>query len=210
MKKAPMNTSPDAYAERLRDRYAPLVRRHGPSHRAVDWGSVHSQEARFRVLLEAGGATNARLLDIGCGVGHLVDHLQQHAFAGSYVGLDLVPEMVGLAAQRHPQWKFYEGSIEAAPVAFVADYVVGSGLFTFADQHQLEETVKAMFRHTKRVVAFNTLSIWGDQPARDEFCADPGEVVAFCRTLTRRVVLRHDYLPHDFTVYLYREEAPPR
>ena len=33
----------------------------------------------------------------------------------------------------------------------------------------------------------------------------PLHVLAFCRTLTSRVTLRHDYLEHDFTVYLYRD-----
>jgi trans-aconitate methyltransferase len=157
--------------------------------------------------MEAGGMAKARVLDVGCGVGHLIDHLASHAFEGSYLGLDLVPEMIAAAARRHPSWHFHEGSIAAAPADYAADYVVGSGLFTFADQQQLEETVEAMFRRTAHVVAFNTLSTWGDQPAANEFCADPARVVEFCRTLTRRVVLRHDYLPHDFTVYLYREEA---
>jgi hypothetical protein len=38
-----------------------------------------------------------------------------------------------------------------------------------------------------------------------EFYADPVEIVRFCRSLTPWVVLRHDYLAHDFTVYLYRD-----
>jgi SAM-dependent methyltransferase len=201
-------TLPD-YARRLREHYAPLVREHGATHRAVDWGSARSQEARFRVLLEAGGAMTARVLDVGCGVGHLVDHLKSGGFSGRYLGLDLVPEMVTAAVARHPHWEFRGGSIADSPVEFSSDYIVASGLFTFTDQTQLEQCVTGMFQRTSRVVAFNTLSAWGDEPAPGEFCADPLRVVEFCRTLTRRVVLRHDYLPHDFTVYLYREEAAP-
>jgi len=199
-------TLPD-YTTRLRKHYAPLVREHGSTHRAVDWGSARSQEARFRVLLEAGGAATARLLDVGCGVGHLVDHLEGNGFSGRYLGMDLVPEMVATAAARHSEWEFREGSIADAPTEFAADYIVASGLFTFTDQTQLKQCVAEMFRRTTRVVAFNTLSAWGDEPAAGEFCADPLHVLEFCRTLTRRVVLRLDYMRHDFTVYLYREEV---
>jgi hypothetical protein len=203
-----MKTS-SAYRNRLRRHYAPLVARHGGDHRAVDWGSARSQEARFRVLLEGGDFSTSRLLDVGCGVGHLVDHLKRRRFKGEYLGLDLVPEMISAARTRHPGWSFREESDLANAAGFRPDYVVGSGLFTFTDQRQLERTVAAMFALTRRTVAFNTLSAWASQPEADEFHADPAVVLEFCRTLTSRVVLRHDYLPHDFTVYLHREEASP-
>ena len=192
----------------MRRHYGPLVAQHGATHAAVDWGSARGQEARFRVLLEAGDVETARVLDLGCGVGHLVDALKARKFCGDYCGLDLVPEMVGTAKARHDGWNFREGSLDAVPARFRPDYVVGSGLFNVASQRRLEETVAAMFATTRRVVAFNSLSNWGDRGQRGEFRADPAKVFAFCRRLTRRVVLRHDYLPHDFTVYLYREEPP--
>jgi SAM-dependent methyltransferase len=197
-----------AYATRLRRHYGPLVRKHGASHRAVNWGSAQGQETRFRVLLEPLNLAGARLLDVGCGVGHLVDQLKARGFAGEYLGVDLVPEMVAAARVRHPGWAFSEARLPEAAADFAPDYVVGSGLFNLADARTLEETVAAMFQATRRAVAFNSLSRWGDRPARGEFRADPAKVLNFCRKLTRRVVLRHDYLPHDFTVYLYREDAP--
>ncbi len=197
------------YAARLRRHYAPLVAQHGATHAAVDWGSARGQEARFRVLLEAGDVESARVLDVGCGVGHLVDTLKALKFRGDYCGVDLVSEMVRTAKARHDGWNFREGSLDAVPARFRADYVVGSGLFTFANRQMLEETVAAMFARTRRVVAFNTLSIWGDRGSVGEFRADPAKTLAFCRRLTRHVVLRHDYLPHDFTVYLQREKPTP-
>lgn len=194
------------YATRLRRHYGPLVREHGASHRAVDWGSERGQETRFRVLLEPVNLLDGRVLDVGCGVGHLVDCLKNRRFAGEYLGLDLVPEMVATAQLRHRGWAFREGRVPEALENFEPDYVIGSGLFNLANQRTLEETVAAMFSVAGRVVAFNSLSSWGPNPVRGEFRADPARVMEFCRKLTRRVVLRHDYLPHDFTVYLYREE----
>jgi SAM-dependent methyltransferase len=196
-----------AYATRLRRHYGPLVRAHGATHRAVDWGSERGQETRFRMLLEPINLLEGRLLDVGCGVGHLVDHLKTRRFGGEYLGLDLVPEMVMAAQGRHRGWNFREGRVPDDALAFEADYVIGSGLFNLANQKTLEDTVAGMFRVARRMVAFNSLSAWGDNPVRGEFRADPVKVVEFCRKLTRRVVLRHDYLPHDFTVYLYREDA---
>ncbi|CDN13322.1 hypothetical protein RintRC_4207 [Richelia intracellularis] len=54
-------------------------------------------------------------------------------------------------------------------------------------------------------MAFNSLSSWGTQKESGEFYADPLATVKFCRTLTPWVILRHDYMQHDFTIYMYRE-----
>jgi len=61
-----------------------------------------------------------------------------------------------------------------------------------------------MFSLATSAVAFNTLSTWAQDQEAGEFYADPLKVVEFCRTLTPWVVMRHDYHPRDFTVYLYK------
>ncbi len=195
------------YRVRLRQHYAPLVARHGGSFRAVDWGSEAGQQKRFRVLLESCDFRAARVLDVGCGVGSLVEHLQQAGFTGRYRGIDLVPEMVAAAARLHPDWDFREDNLLDCARDFAPDLVVASGLFTFGDEAELKATVRDLFAATRRVVAFNTLSAWAPRTESGEYYADPTEVLRFCRELTSRVVLRHDYMPHDFTVYLYREDV---
>lgn len=198
-------TSP--YEERLRRHYAPLVERHGGTYQSVDWGSARGQELRFRVLLEGGDFASSRVLDVGCGVGHLVDYLERRGFGGRYLGVDMVPEMVATARRRHPGWDFVEGTASPDISDFKPNYVVASGLFTFATPKRVEQTIASMFSLTSRVLAFNTLSTWGDTKVPGEFHADPLRLLEYCRALTRRVVLRHDYMPHDFTMYLYRDDA---
>ena len=39
----------------------------------VGWGSVDSQEKRFRVLMEIGDLDNNSILDVGCGLGAFFD-----------------------------------------------------------------------------------------------------------------------------------------
>jgi hypothetical protein len=60
------------------------------------------------------------------------------------------------------------------------------------------------FRVCKKGVAFNSLSVWAENKEEGEFYADPLNTLGFCSRLIKKVVVRHDYLPNDFTVYLYK------
>ena len=195
----------ERHQQRMREHYLPLLREHGPTFRAVDWGSPQGQAQRFRVLLEIGDCQHASILDVGCGVGHLVEQLVTRQFQGRYLGIDTLAEMVASARERYPEWRFEEGDILASDAPWTADYVVGSGLFTFSDLDLMKKTVTAMFAACTKGVALNALSAWADRKEPGEFQADPLATLEFCRTLTPWVTLRHDYMPQDFTVYLYRD-----
>ena len=92
------------------------------------------------------------------------------------------------------------------PDQFRADYVMASGIFHLGDTQFMQRVLSVMSASCERGVAFNSLSTWDEVNKKlGYFSADPEETVAFCRTLTPFIMLRHDYLPHDFTMFLYRE-----
>jgi len=116
--------------------------------------------------------------------------------------------MVDKARERFPKVQFRVCDLlnYSQPVS-ARDYVLSSGIFTHTGSFAfgfLEAMVCRMFDLSKRALAFNCLSGWADEKERGEFHADPVKVVSFCRRLTPWVVLRHDYHPRDFTVYLYK------
>lgn len=193
------------YTKRIRTHYLPLIQQYGATFQAVDWGSRQGQTNRFRVLLEVGNIEDATILDVGCGVGHLVEHLSLLNFQGKYLGIDILPEMIDCAREAYPTYLFQAGSILESGNNWTADYVLASGLFTFGDRELMEKTIQAMFESCSKAVAFNSLSSWAQNKESGEFYADPLATVQFCRTLTPWVVLHHDYMPHDFTIYVYRE-----
>lgn len=66
---------------------------------ACGW-SRESQQERFRILVDAlNPKPGERLLDYGCGTGHLTDHLPADV---EYVGFDWAPGMVSRAGRDHP------------------------------------------------------------------------------------------------------------
>jgi SAM-dependent methyltransferase len=79
-------------------------------YRAGKWELMRGLDelARYAVIAafarrlaagEAGAAAGARLLDVGCGEGLLVDHLRPHGYR-RYLGIDLSPAAVAQAASR--------------------------------------------------------------------------------------------------------------
>lgn len=199
--------------DRLRDYYLLRLQQHGATAEGVGWGSMDGQRLRFKALLACVRHFErpVTLLDVGCGYGALWRALP-YAHDIRYTGIDALPEMIQAARARwneearfphQPPPMFIPGDVRSR--AFQADFVFASGIFALSDEAEMREVITAMWRSCRIATAFNVLSLWGKRPEATEFHADPVEVLQFCRTLTPWVVLRHDYLPHDFTVAMYRE-----
>jgi SAM-dependent methyltransferase len=196
---------------RLEAYYTPLLKEHGDHYRGVGWVTEHLQTVRFEVLSAVGDIRGASILDVGCGVGHFLDWLHSHGFVGDYVGLEVQEPMVEKARANHPQSDFPHarfdcGDFVTAAGDYEADYVMASGIFPLGDMDLLRLTVATMFERARIGVAFNCLSSFTPRREPEYFLfADPCEVFDFCTTLTKVLLFRHDYLPQDFTVFLYKD-----
>jgi hypothetical protein len=114
--------------------------------------------------------------------------------------------MVARARRANLGTRFMVADILADPTRYRADYVMSSGIFHLGDQAFMHRIIAAMYLASVKGVAFNSLSSWDDYHTQDEFfCADPLETLEFCRTLTAQILMRHDYLPHDFTIFLFKD-----
>jgi SAM-dependent methyltransferase len=197
---------PEEHTERVRAHYIPLLEEFGGSSRAVDYHHSGNHLARFLILAGIDDINDASILDVGCGVGHFAKWLMENGFEGEYTGVDLLPEMVERARELNPGMRFETCDILAEPNRFRADYVMSSGIFHLGDAPFMQRVIAALYEACGKGVAFNSLSAWDAVNTKlGYFSADPAETLNFCRTLTPFVMLRHDYLPHDFTMFLYRE-----
>ncbi|MCS6243443.1 MAG: class I SAM-dependent methyltransferase [Opitutus sp.] len=186
--------------------FSKQLERHQEGPLAVNWGSQAGQDRRFAVLAGIGDMTGCRVLDVGCGLGGFYDWQLRQGLGLDYVGVDITPGMIEAARLRHPGVDFQVANVLATdPGQF--DYVIASGIF-YLRQHEpeafLERMVTRLFGLARRGVAVNSLSTWSPRRDAGEFYADPVHTLEFCRSLTSAVVLRHDYHPGDFTLYLHQ------
>lgn len=187
--------------------YSDLVRRFGYDVRATDWGSERSRRSRFDVLAEMDGLPGSSILDVGCGFADLLDYLTGRGIDVDYHGIDLSEEMIATGRARHPSADLRVANVMDLEGTGAFDFVIASGIFYLLrdDPYSVMETlVRRMFELSRRGIAFNSLSSWSDAPEPDEFYADPARVVELCGRISRKVVLRHDYHPGDFSVFVYR------
>lgn len=202
--------------------YAPLVEHyerclatHGDSHRGVDWPDAKDAATRYRVMLElAPEGEPASLVDLGCGLGHLFDHLVAEGRTElRYRGLDVSSAFVDAARRRLPEVAFDRVDVLDPNAQWDdADYVVMNGVFT----EKRELTYEAMFGFlstmlesvwpkTRRGLAFNVMSKNVDWERDDLFHVSMDELTAFLsRRLSRNIVIRHDYRLYEYTAYVYR------
>jgi SAM-dependent methyltransferase len=167
------------------------------------------RDVRFSVLRECGIGARDSVLDVGCGFGDFLTYLQRAcAYRGHYTGVDLVPEFIDAAKRLHPEGNFRVADLLADGGRGRWDYVVLSGSLNLSIGRRHQEYVEAMlgrmFGLCRMAVAVDMISSYGDARDPTLFRADPGAMFTFAKTLTGRVCLRHDYMPYEFCMYLFR------
>ena len=171
-----------------------------------------ASDARFKVKFDIGDLTNCRVLDVGCGFGHMMDYLQAWGINAQYTGVDICPAFIEIAKKRHPEVDFRLLNILDSDIEEKWDWVFLVGAFNVAPKKQrwwpyVQEMIKRMYDLCTEGVAVDFLSSYVDFQKEKSFHAKPEKVFSFGKTLTRRVVLRHDYMAYEFTLYLYKNQT---
>ncbi len=188
--------------------YNRKVDQFGHDPRACDYGRAESQRRKFELLAEATDYTGLSVLDVGCGFADYATFLQERFEGVRYSGIDLSPAMISRAQAVHPELDLRVGNILEEHGGETYDIVSANGIFYLLGENAptlMRQLVQEMFRRCRHGVTFNSLSTWAKHQEPGEFYANPVEVVAWCREISPYVTLRHDRLPHDFTIHLFRE-----
>jgi SAM-dependent methyltransferase len=198
----------------IKEHYRQLFLTHGDSAESAQYTSRDSQERRFAALLGIGDLRGRRVLDFGCGTGHLASYLAARGIEVSYTGVDLVEELLEAGRQKHPHQRFCQ-FVRIRGERF--DYVLISGVFNNKQPDNrgfYRETVRTCFAMADVGMAFNMMSHYVDFYDPELFYEKPEEVFRFAKTeLTPYVALRNDYevkpgvIPFEFAVYLYKRAA---
>jgi len=191
-------------------RYEEKLNKYGISPQAMGWRDKVQQYVRFAILSEIGDLNNHSVLDIGCGFGDFFDFLKQKGMKVEYTGYDISSRLIKIAEKKYPRAIFKVKDISEEEVNKKFDYVISSGIFNHKlsnNENFVREMLTKSFELCNIGIAINMMSSYVDYQDEHLYYYHPEAIFAFCKSLTRRVTLRHDYMPYEFTIYLYKQEG---
>ena len=199
----------DSDKESYIERYNERLERYGKDPKTLGW-MKDRQEIRFEALTAVGDLGGCSVLDVGCGFGDLLGFLQKRGIEVKYRGWDINPDLVEIARDEYPGGSFDVVDISEYCGDIDADYVIASGVFNHEISDNtafIRESLTTMADIANRGVAADFLSTYVDYMVEDAYYADPKKIFDFCKNLSMRVSLRHDYLPYEFCLYVYSEDS---
>lgn len=183
-----------------------LINRYGYHVKALGWNEK-SQKERFDILIQVDDIKGKSLLDVGCAFGDLVGYLKKKEIQATYHGVDISSRMIEIARELNPEHNFEVSDILCWPDQEKYDYVVSNGfgnIKTTNNNAMMEAMITKMFSMCKKAVAVTMTSASSQRLNPDTFYYEPERIVSIARKLSQRFLLRHDYMPHDLTIYIYK------
>jgi SAM-dependent methyltransferase len=208
--KPPMDANDDAaYAagcEQLRGYWDHRAQNSQTDCERVEW-SRRAQCMRFEAFVIEHDLRGKSVLDVGCGVGDFWQHLHKRGLDCEYLGVDLSSEMIRRARERFPGVAFQCCDLLTWQPEKPFDYAVAFGIHNIrvdGGRQVLQALTPRQFElcRTAAHVSLLTDRYEGFAPHIQAWRAE--EVLTMALGITPYVVLRHDYLPNDFSVTLYR------
>ncbi len=202
----------------LQHHYEECLLKYGPNAKGMDWPNPSDLEKRFSALttvMDVKTDTQAKVLDLGCGVGLLIDFLESKNLLSSieYKGMDISEKMINQAKQLYPNSYFEVRDIliNKLPVNSF-DYIIMNGLFTEKrelTQNQMmdffEKMIKEVYKAARKGISFNVMSSHVDWKRDDLFHLELDNLVSFLvKSCSRRIKINMDYGLYEYTVYVMK------
>lgn len=194
-------------------RYNERLQKFGYSEKTLGW-SRNKNDIRFEALvkewlpeLEA-----SNIADFGCGFGDLYGFLkrnkQLHDF--KYTGIDINEKLIEKGRALYPEAFFWVGDIVKGNLQTKFDFIFSSGVFNHklkhdSEYHFIEENLTMLNSLSIKGFAVNFLSDKVDYQLEHTFHSNPGRILDIVYNFSRNVILRNDYMPFEFTVYVRKD-----
>ncbi len=201
--------------KKIKKMYEDAYKEHGdsPSSLLTPKGKNEIRFEALKPFLKNGKS----ILDYGCGLGYLLPFIQSQKGDIDYHGVDIIPDFIKANKLKYPHGKF-SLITETEFIKKNYDIVFSSGVFNLknyeddsASRNYAFEKIKDLFEITKEVFVCDFLSKLVDfeQEGAQHFSID--EISNFCsKNLSKRFQIRHDLLPYEFTLVVWKEDKIKR
>lgn len=174
--------------------------------KTLGWQDKYSQICRFDALCRDVKLDDACILDVGCGYGDLLEHIElSGARPKSYIGIDQHKAFISKAKQRsfHSEARFICDDFSKL-VLPSSDYVFASGSLNYqtSNPNHTIDMIARMYQVAHMACVFNLLDE-AKLPSMQMLASHNKEgVLRYSRWLSPDAYLIEGYSDHDFTVFM--------
>ena len=201
----------------IAEHYRSCFEKFGDSHKGVDWPNLEDAEKRYSVMMSViPDDLQVRVLDFGCGLGHLLEHIENQSFSNvNYTGLDINQESIDACLKKFPEHKFLCGDILGDGLEELEetyDVIIINGVFTVKRDLSFEDMwsfvkscISILWEYTNNRMIFNVMSSHVDWEREDLFHL-PIDLLAdfLCEKISRDFVIRNDYQLYEYATIIYK------
>lgn len=189
-------------------------------HSKVDWPNLEELNLRYKAMFEIIDPKimqqkRIRIGDFGCGLSGFYGFLKtigvNHCI--DYVGIDVVKEYLDISKNEYPNNEYLFWDIVSHDYELgLVDYFIVNGVFTqklsLSEDEMYEflyEVLKKLAEKVEIGIAINFMSPFVDYKKNGAFHVPFDRIGNFITSaLGRKFKIRHDFLPYEYAVYIYR------
>jgi SAM-dependent methyltransferase len=199
--------------QEVQTRYTNRFNEFGYSPKSLGWDKG-KQDVRFEILTSQYNFNGKSVLDIGCGFGDLNKTLKRKSKSFNYTGIDVVEVLVekGSKLFSGPKKEFIKGDFLEHDFKKKFDYAIASGIFNFrllkgSNYRYIESVLRKALELSKDGIAFDFLSDKVDFKYEHTFHSSPEKILSIAYKYSRNVVLRNDYMPFEFSLFIFKDDS---
>lgn len=209
-----MKTIVDEQIEAYQDQF--LI--HGPKIESTFQNNQETQYLRFERMiapLKPYLNTSFTIHDVGSGLADLHQFLNEYGYQHDYSGTEIVPGMIDASQKRFPEVTIFGDAITDRDTTKESyNFVVASGVFNLKANQSIDtwksyvlENLKRMWEMATCGISFNLLTTQNTFEDETLFYAHPSEILSFCSSLSRHIVIDQSYPLYEFNATVLRSET---
>lgn len=188
--------------ESVLKRYSERVRLYGDSPLTLGW-TKGKHLLRYHILLNQWKFNGETLLDFGCGFGDMYGYIRKLGLNLIYRGYDINPDLISIGKTKYPDIELSTEDIFSFDVPKSFDFAVSSGVHNLKLEDNwkfIEQTFERFAFLCRKGFALNFVSNKVNIFDEHLYHADPARVLNLAYSYSKKVVLRNDYMPFEFSI----------
>lgn len=193
--------------------YQEKLRQYGPTAQGMDWKNESTQYLRFEKIKDFISFENSpSILDVGCGASEFFNFCLKNQISCSYLGLDLVKEMVQFSNDRFDKEVAICGDLDSLGKSNMFDYVIASGTFNAKLNSSNEEWEKffhenivKMYEICNKGIIFNCMTEHVDWEYERLYYPNISNLTSFIvKNISRKFHINHSYDLYEMTIFIVK------